>query len=190
MSQQTPYGPPSGPVPPPGYPQGQPAYGQGAPGHPPTGPQKTNTMAILGLVFAFVFSPMGIVFSAIGLGQVKERGERGRGLAIAGLILSIVLLLLTVVLFVLLIVGFGWAMQTAAEDSQGVEDPAGVLAACETIIPAMLAPESDMAAVTTPGEYAASDAVTDVEDPSYLTDTLTEDGGRVDAACAAVGHSD
>ena len=49
-------------------------------------------MAILGLIFAFVFSPLGIVFSAIGLGQTKQRGERGRGLAIAGLILSIVML--------------------------------------------------------------------------------------------------
>ena len=74
--------------PPAAYPtEQQPVYGQ--PGYQP---QKTNTMAILGLVFAFVFSPLGIVFSAIGLKQIKQRREGGRGLALAGLILSIVFL--------------------------------------------------------------------------------------------------
>ena len=228
MSQQTPYGPGTGPVPPPGYPQGQPTYGYGTPGYPPVGPPKTNTMAILGLIFAFVFSPLGIVFSAIGLSQTKERGERGRGLAIAGLVLSIVLLLLSVALFFLLLAGLNEVAKTAmveSETAEAVEDPEGVLAACETIVPALIAFESDMAAVTTPEEYAAvitdtraaiegaaaatsdpvfvgdvqllsddlqlaSDAVTNGEDPGYLLGTLTEDGNRIDAACAAVGYAD
>lgn len=160
MSQQTPYGPPSGPVPPPGYPPARPGYAPGpSPGYPPTGPQKTNTMAILGLIFAFVFSPLGIVFSAIGLGQVKERRERGRGLAIAGLILSIVMLVLGAVVFVLVLTGLGVvvdrAMVGAPETADALRDPEGVLAACEAIIPAMVAFESDMASVTTPEEYAA-----------------------------------
>ncbi|HMS32404.1 MAG TPA: DUF4190 domain-containing protein [Candidatus Saccharibacteria bacterium] len=58
----------------------------------PVAPQmtqaKTNTMAILSLVFAFIFSPLGIVFGAIGLNQIKKTGEEGKGLAIAGLITS------------------------------------------------------------------------------------------------------
>jgi hypothetical protein len=61
------------------YPSG--AYGQ-APG--------TNTMAILSLVFAFVFSPVGIVFGHIAKKQINERGEQGGGLATAGLVLSYV----------------------------------------------------------------------------------------------------
>ena len=100
-----------------------------------------------------------------------------------------------------------------------------MLAACETIVPALISFESDMAAVTTPEEYAAvitdtrttiegaaaatsdpafigdvqllsddlqlaSDAVTNGEDPSYLMGTLTEDGNRVDAACADGRYAD
>jgi peptidyl-prolyl cis-trans isomerase B (cyclophilin B) len=140
-------------------------------------------MAILGLVFAFVFSPLGIVFSAIGLGQVKERGERGRGLAIAGLILSVVLLLLSVVAFFLLMAGILGAVNRAMvgdpEVVDAVQDPEGVRTACETIIPAMLAFEADMATVTTPDEYAAvirdtratiEAAVATASDPVFVGD--------------------
>lgn len=77
----------------PGYPQQSyyqggyppPAYPQG--GYPP--PQRgTNTMAILALVFAFVFSPAGIVLGHIAKKQIAETGEEGSGLATAGLVLS------------------------------------------------------------------------------------------------------
>jgi hypothetical protein len=45
-------------------------------------------MAILSLVFAFVFSPVAIVFGHIAKKQIKERGEQGSGLATAGLVLG------------------------------------------------------------------------------------------------------
>lgn len=48
----------------------------------------TNIMAILSLVFAFVFAPVGIVLGHIAKKQIKERGEQGGGLATAGLVLS------------------------------------------------------------------------------------------------------
>jgi hypothetical protein len=51
-------------------------------------PKGTNTMAILALVFAFVFSPLGIVFGHIGRKQIRERGEGGDGLALAGMIIG------------------------------------------------------------------------------------------------------
>ena len=54
----------------------------------PTAPG-TDLMAVLGLVFAFVFSPLGIVFSAVGLHSTRRDGTRGRGLAVAGLVLSV-----------------------------------------------------------------------------------------------------
>lgn len=58
----------------------------------------TNGLAIsgfiIGLVSLFVAGiPLGIVaviFSAIALGQIQKKGQRGRGFAIAGLILGIV----------------------------------------------------------------------------------------------------
>ncbi|KAB1647678.1 DUF4190 domain-containing protein [Pseudoclavibacter sp. CFCC 14310] len=45
-------------------------------------------MAILSLIFAFVFNVLGVVFGHIALNQIKTRGEGGRGLALAGLIVS------------------------------------------------------------------------------------------------------
>jgi len=49
---------------------------------------KTNIYAILSLVFAFVFFPLGFVFGVIGLYQIKRTHEHGKGLAAAGIILS------------------------------------------------------------------------------------------------------
>lgn len=75
-------------------PYGQQAYPQQAYAYPgyPAAPQSstTNTMAILALIFAFVFAPLGIVFGHIARKQIKERGEQGSGLATAGLILGYV----------------------------------------------------------------------------------------------------
>ena len=161
---QPPYEPASGSVQSPEYPQGQHAPAYGAPGFPPA-PQRTNVMAILGLVFAFVFSPLGIVFSAIGLSQTKKRGEGGRGLAIAGLILSILFLLIGLLVFFLAFAAVQQAVETSAaaeteasvpaEESLAAEpaDDQGVLAACQAIGPAMIKFESDMMAVETPEEY-------------------------------------
>src|SRR5207245_2874109 len=54
-------------------------------------PGGTNTMAVLGLVFAFLLPVLGVVFSAVGLAQTRRRGQAGRGLAVAGLVVSLVL---------------------------------------------------------------------------------------------------
>jgi len=50
---------------------------------------KTNGMAIAGFVLSLLFAPLGIIFSAIALGQIKETGQRGYGFAIAGLVIGI-----------------------------------------------------------------------------------------------------
>ena len=94
--------PPAAPTPPPAQPV-YPAYGQPAPGYyaPPT-----NTMAILALVFGFVFAPVGIVLGHLALGQIKRTGESGHGLALAGLILGYVFTGLGVLVIILEIVFF------------------------------------------------------------------------------------
>ena len=73
-----------------GQPQyGQSPYGQQAYGTPyQSAPTGTNIMAILSLVFAFVFAPAGIVQGHIAKRQLRTSGEGGGGLATAGLILS------------------------------------------------------------------------------------------------------
>lgn len=48
----------------------------------------TNTMAVLSLVFAFLFWPLAIVFGHIARKQIARTGESGRGLATAGLVLG------------------------------------------------------------------------------------------------------
>lgn len=80
------------------YPQGQtpkqqyavPQYQQGYPGYGYQTPAsaKTNTMAIVALVMAFVFSPAAIVCGHIARKQIRETGEQGGGMATAGLVIG------------------------------------------------------------------------------------------------------
>ena len=88
--------PPPGYGPPPGYPApGYPPPGYPPPGYPPPGypapgfyRPPTNTMAILALVFGFVFAPAGIVLGVMARKQIRETGEEGDGLALAGIIVG------------------------------------------------------------------------------------------------------
>ena len=54
-------------------------------------------MAIASLVCSFLFAPLGIVFGHISLSQIKRSGEEGRGLAVAGLVISYVITVTTIV---------------------------------------------------------------------------------------------
>ena len=74
-------------------------YGPPGPPGPPPPPAAagTNTMAILSIVFAFLFSPLGIVFGIAGRRQTARTRQNGRGLATAGLVLSSVFLVIGLV---------------------------------------------------------------------------------------------
>ncbi|MQA77032.1 MAG: DUF4190 domain-containing protein [Streptosporangiales bacterium] len=54
--------------------------------YPPSRP--TNMMAILALVFCFVFAPVGLILGIIARRQIEETGEEGHGLALAGTIIG------------------------------------------------------------------------------------------------------
>jgi uncharacterized membrane protein len=138
VSEQQPYGQPYGQPQPQPYGEQQP-YGQPQPygqvqappppgyGFPPP-QQKTNTMAILGLIFAFVFAPVGIVLSALGLKQTKQRNEGGHGLALAGLILSIIFSIFWVI-WLIVLVAFGTAaVKTASEIDAAASSASSALA--------------------------------------------------------------
>lgn len=62
-------------------------YGSANP-YAPAPQQKTNTLAIVSLVLAFVVSLGAVICGHIALNQIKKTGEQGRGLAIAGLVLG------------------------------------------------------------------------------------------------------
>jgi hypothetical protein len=85
-----------------GQPQqyGQQPYGQ------PLAQDKYNVLAIVSLVSAFFVSLAAIITGHIALSQIKKTGEKGRGLAIAGLVLGylgIVAGIIGLILFVVLI---------------------------------------------------------------------------------------
>lgn len=72
-------------------------------------------MAIASLVCAFLFFPLGIVFGHMSLSQIRRSHEGGRGLAIAGLVISYVIAVLTVVAVIAIFV-FAAFMVRFAED--------------------------------------------------------------------------
>lgn len=78
---------------------------------------KTNSYAMAGLIFGILaflccckvlFGTLGIVFSLIGLSQINQQPQsyEGRGIAIAGLVLSILSLLLAFI-FIMIAVATG-----------------------------------------------------------------------------------
>ena len=89
-----------------GYPGG-PQGGPYQPGYPyPPMPPSTNTLAILALVFAFVFAPAAIVMGVIARKQIRRTGEQGMGLATAGMVVGIVFTVLSVIWIIASIVLF------------------------------------------------------------------------------------
>ena len=92
---QSPYAPPQTP-----YPQGPPSpyapygpqpYQTWTQGYSPYNhPAPLNGMSIAALVLGILccIPGAGLVFGLIGLNQTKKRGERGRGMAVAGIVLS------------------------------------------------------------------------------------------------------
>ena len=173
-------------------------------------------MSILGLVFAFVFSPLGIVFSAIGLKQTKERNEGGRGLAVAGLIVSIIFTIFWVIWLIVLVAFTSAAVKTASDidaaassassafasassafndgaSGAGKADDKGVADACNVIIPA--ASSSDLENASSVEEYQASiadlvqtlqSAAASTTDASFIAD-VQKLVDDFNAASAAVG---
>lgn len=64
----------------------------------------TNVLAIIALIGAFVFAPVGIICGHIALGQIKRTGESGHALAQWGMILGYVFTAIYVLLFIFAII--------------------------------------------------------------------------------------
>ena len=56
-------------------------------------------------VFGVLAAIVGVVLGIVAINQIKQSGEEGRGLAIAGIVVGAVTLVLAVIL---VIVGIGW----------------------------------------------------------------------------------
>ena len=88
---QNPNQPPQGaPVPP-----QAPAY-NAAPAQAPM-----NVLSLVSFIGSFFISLVGIICGHIALGQIKKTGERGRGFALAGLIIGYVSIALTIIFIII-----------------------------------------------------------------------------------------
>jgi hypothetical protein len=94
--------------------------------HDPYAPQKTSTLAILSIIFAFgglvlgplliLASPAGAILGHVALGRIKQTGEQGRGLALAGIIGGWVLTALFILLVIVVIAVFAAAPGSIGSD--------------------------------------------------------------------------
>ena len=58
--------------------------------------RKTNTCAIVGFILSFFCGLAGLIVSIVALSQIKKTGEKGKGLAIAGIVITCVTIILPV----------------------------------------------------------------------------------------------
>ena len=88
-------------------PYGQQPYGQQPYGQQPYGAaapeEKYNVLAIVSLVSAFFVSLAAIITGHIALSQIKRTGEKGRGLAIAGLVIGYASIAVSIIALIILI---------------------------------------------------------------------------------------
>jgi hypothetical protein len=115
-----------GPPPPPGQ-LGQ--FGQpgqpGQPGTPGSGQGETNRLAIvslvLGLLTPLLLIPgiLGVIFGAMALSQIRQRGQRGAGLAIGGIVAAGAWLIVGVMVLVALAISAGADRDDSGEITSG-----------------------------------------------------------------------
>ncbi|TFC17578.1 DUF4190 domain-containing protein [Cryobacterium algoritolerans] len=74
---------------------------------------KYNVLAIVSLVSAFFISLVAIITGHIALSQIKKTGEKGRGLAIGGLVLGYLGVVATIIVIIV------WAVVIAAAVNNG-----------------------------------------------------------------------
>ncbi|KQQ22508.1 DUF4190 domain-containing protein [Rathayibacter caricis DSM 15933] len=60
-----------------------------------------NILAIIGFIASFFVSVVGIVLGFIALSQIKRTGEKGRGLAIAAIVIGFVAIIVYTIVGVL-----------------------------------------------------------------------------------------
>ena len=88
-----------------GQPNGQPGWSGSYGSVPPEANRKYNGLAIAGFICSFLVSLLGLILSIVGLDQIKKQGGKGKGLAIAGIIISAAGMVIQVILVIALIAG-------------------------------------------------------------------------------------
>lgn len=100
------------------------------PVHPRYELPKTNGKSIAALVLGicsivvpylgFIIGIIGIVFASLSLKEIKRRGEQGKGMAIAGMVCSIIGTALYAILFLIVVIAFLFIDSTSLDDMNTV----------------------------------------------------------------------
>lgn len=113
------------PPPPPDYPGG---YASGPPAYNPYGgyqaPRGTNGLAIASLVVSLVSiffcmpaSAVGAIMGHMARNQIRESGEEGEGLALAGIIVGWIVFGLFILILAFYLIVIVWAINSQPPDS-------------------------------------------------------------------------
>ncbi|WP_066582963.1 DUF4190 domain-containing protein [Cellulomonas timonensis] len=180
-------------------PYGTPLAAQGAPA--PTG---TDGLAIAGLVLAFLVWPVGLGLSIAALVRTRRSGRPGKGLAIAGIVVSTLAFVATVVSTIILVTA-GIALVEAEEervaaaaeavdaaeaaaDLEAAEEAAAAAAAAESEAPAVALPPVVEGSLVLPGSVAGLTGkergceILFADDPNSLFAIVTSAGEQADDA--------
>jgi hypothetical protein len=76
---------------------------------------RTNVTAIIALILGFVVPIAGVIAGFIALGQIKRTAEKGRGLAIGGIIVGALGTLFAIIGVIALVIGLSVASQTSTD---------------------------------------------------------------------------
>ena len=90
----------------------------------PAASGRTNGVAIAAIIMGFVVPIGGIIAGAIALAQIKRTGEKGRGLAIGGIVAGGVITVLSVIAVVALVVLALFGAGVAATSADPFDPPA------------------------------------------------------------------
>ena len=71
----------------------------------PQEPARSNGFAVAGFILSFFVPLLGLIFSAIGIGKANQLNGKGRGLAIWGLVLSILSMVVAIIVYVVVFAG-------------------------------------------------------------------------------------
>ena len=82
---------------------------------------KLNPLALIGFIMTFFFGLVGAIMCIIALGQIKKTGQRGKGLAIAGIIVGLLPTLFVIGLIVFAFLIFGSQIQTSIIGQEACE---------------------------------------------------------------------
>ena len=134
----------------------EPMAGYGA----PQNNDKWNGLVIAGFVCAFLVPIVGLILSIIGMVQINKNGGKSKGMAIAGIIVSVVVMVLNGLLVFSMVNAANSAVQTAITASQS---PSSSSSSPSTTHPAIHHPDTDL-----------DDLDDDLDDLDNDVDTLPE----------------